>query len=140
MSDIGCRGKSPYTRGAIDIFSQRLTFDIVHDDVDMGVFGLRGLGNLEIVYLHNVGMVERSDDACLAFKTSQKVGIILQISMKNSDSDKALQLGIVSLPEFGHATVPQTLTQFILSKTLCVCICTHGHPPPSMQVCRGIYF
>jgi hypothetical protein len=47
-----------------------------------------------------------------------EIGIILQVSVENLESDVVLQLRVKGLPDFGYVTISQGILQFVISKAL----------------------
>jgi hypothetical protein len=71
--------------------------------------------------LHNVAMVQGSHHTRFAREAGDEAGVVLQIGVQELDGDKALQVGVESLPDLGHASSAQKLAQFVFSKTSRTC-------------------
>src|SRR5579875_1254012 len=94
-------------RGLMKISWESLPLHIIHDHIGDGILGFWRARDVKIEDLHNVGMMQRCNKLCLAFKTRHKVWIVLQIGVEYFNSNVALQLRIQGLPDLGHATVSQ---------------------------------
>src|SRR3989442_6697191 len=99
----------PHPRGAADQAGQRLTLDISHDHVGGVPLRFRRLRDVEVVDLHNVWMLQGSNNLGLACKSCAEGSVRLEIGTQELDGDMALQLGVEGLPYFRHATMSQAL-------------------------------
>src|SRR6266566_6094398 len=77
MDDISGRRKLSLSGGVVNVVCQRLPFDIIHDHVGNGTCRLWRLRNLEVVDLHNIGMMQRSHHPGFTDKTFHKIWIVL---------------------------------------------------------------
>src|SRR5581483_5621774 len=110
-------------RSISNVVRQSLAFNVIHHHIGKRAFLLRR-GDLKVMDLHNVGMVQRGDKLRLAFETCNKIGILFQIGMQQLDRNVSLELCIECLPDFCHATLSQSLLEFIFAEALWMC--THA--------------
>src|SRR5579863_6588413 len=74
------------------------------------------MDKLEVVNLHDIGVVQRRNKLGFALKTSGEIGIRLQIGVELLNGDEASQVGIKSLPDFALPTACQAFSQFVFAK------------------------
>src|SRR5437773_251729 len=89
--NISCLWKLSLMRGITDVFSQRGTFDIVHDHIGCGGVRVWRVHELEVMNLYDIGMAQRRNKLCLTLKTCDGIRIVLQIGIELFDSDKTMQ-------------------------------------------------
>src|SRR5579884_2792654 len=138
MHDVYHWRNLPLTQRVRDVIGQGSPFDILHDHVADGLLRLRRASEVEIVDLHDVGMVQGSHYPCFTEKSCAEVGIVLQIKVQNLDSDVPLKLGVPSLPDLSHAPASQALVQFVFTQASWSCTSTH-HGPSFSEILWSIY-
>lgn len=114
------RGENPLSGSAMNVVCQCLSFHILHDHIGQGGFFLGG-SDMEVMDLHNVGMVQRGDKLRLALETGDKMGIFLQIGMQQLDRNVALELRIEGFPDLCHTSSSQLFLEFIFTKASWTC-------------------
>src|SRR5205823_5805313 len=77
VHNIGWGRNFPHTRGGTNVVCQRLSLYIIHDHVGDHALYLWRIRDVEVVNLHNVGMVQGSDYLGLTFKTRDEGGVRL---------------------------------------------------------------
>src|SRR5579875_2269394 len=122
VDNLRRRWNLPFMGCLMKIVRQRLAFDVLHHHVGQGCVGtafrLLWLHHMEIVDLHDIGMMQRSDKLGFALKARDEIRIIAQVRVQQFDGDIALQLGIESFPDLGYAAVSQSFSQFIFIEAL----------------------
>jgi hypothetical protein len=115
MHNFRSRWKLPSVRGTVNVVGECLSFDILHDHAGDTIACCCWLSSLEVVDLHDIGMVQRSHYLRLTSEPCSEIRVSMQIGMQQLDSHSTLQLCIPGLPDLGHASTPQALLQFVLS-------------------------
>ena len=79
----------PFVRCVTDIVSERRSFDIIHHHVGCGDVRVRGINELKVVNLHDIGMMQRRNKSCFTLETRGEVRIGLHIGVELLNSDMA---------------------------------------------------
>src|SRR5579875_1972673 len=83
VDNLRRRWNLPFMGCLMKIVRQRLAFDVLHHHVGQGCVGtafrLLWLHHMEIVDLHDIGMMQRSDKLGFALKARDEIRIIAQV-------------------------------------------------------------
>jgi hypothetical protein len=118
MHNVGTGEKLALMRWAVKIVRQCRSLNIFEDNVGYWAVRLRISGNLEAMYLHDVGMLEASNHAPFLLETCQELRILLQVGIKYLDGNKAHQYRVKRFPDLRHATFAEACKQLIFSEIL----------------------
>ena len=72
----------PLVRCVTDIVSERRPLDIIHHHIGRGNLRVRGLNELKVVNLHDIGVVQRRNKLPFALETRGEIGIGLKIGVE----------------------------------------------------------
>lgn len=74
--------KLSLARSVTDIISERRSFDIIHHHIGCGDAQVRGMDELKVVNLHDIGVVQRRNKLCFALETRGEIWIGLHIAVE----------------------------------------------------------
>ncbi len=94
----------------VEIVFQRDARDVLHDHVVLLAF------DVEVEDLHDVGVMELGDGLRLALEAPQEVGRLGEVRVHDLDRDKAIQVGVESFVDLGHAAAPETFLELIFAE------------------------
>ena len=101
--DICAWWNFPHVRRAAYILCQLLPFHVIHNQV--GHSSARRLWGqeTEVMHLHDVGMMQRSNNLSFVDETRGKIRVSLRVCPEELHGDRALELGVIGLPDLSHA-------------------------------------
>src|SRR5690348_6127878 len=89
VHDVTCGWKLPFARCVTDVVSERRSLDIIHHHISCGSIWIRGMDELKVVNLHDIGMVQRCNKSSFSLETRGEIGIGLKIGVELLNSNVA---------------------------------------------------
>ena len=90
VNDVGGGWKLSLARCVTEIVSECRSFDIVHHHIGCGSVRVRGMDELKVVNLHDIGVVQRRNKSCFALETRGEIGIGLQIGVELLNGNRSV--------------------------------------------------